>query len=432
MPSSFWYFLMMSPVITYFIKLSSIRSKGRYSFLCFQEKDTTLSQNSMLFSLRHHIIPYSLYFFNLSFYPISEKRCTFAAQFMKDRNLVIQKHDKRKQRTSVIFYSMGKNERINSEQEMPAEANKDHSADADRVKEVYKVTIAGSIINVVLLVLKFAAGILGHSAAMIADAIHSLTDFATDVVVLVFVKLGNKPMDKDHDYGHGKYETLATAIIGISLFVVGVMICYSGVTKTYRAICGETLQQPGIVALIAAIVSVVMKEWAYQFTVKAGKKYHSEAVVANAWHHRSDALSSIGTMFGIGGAIILGEKWAVLDPLAAIIVSAFIIKAAWGLVMQSVKELTDASLPETEEDEILKIANGEQGVGEIHNLRTRRIGNKIAIEMHVRMPGSLSLYEAHEHATHIETKLKQHFGADTHVGIHLEPIKVNGKYQKPE
>lgn len=227
-----------------------------------------------------------------------------------------------------------------------------------RLRSVYKVTIAGSIINVLLLVLKFAAGILGHSAAMIADAIHSLTDFATDVVVLVFVKLGNKPKDKDHDYGHGKYETLA--IIGISLFVVGVMICYSGVTKTYRALCGETLQQPGVVALIAAIISIVMKEWAYQFTVKAGKKYHSEAVVANAWHHRSDALSSIGTMFGIGGAIILGEKWAVLDPLAAIIVSVFIIKAAWGLVMQSVKELTDASLPEMEEDEILRIANEEQ------------------------------------------------------------------------
>lgn len=373
-----------------------------------------------------------LYFFNLPFYLLSENGIIFAPQILKNSKWIYTKTLLRKQRTSVIFYSMDKNERINSEQEMPAEANKDHSADADRVKEVYKVTIAGSIINVVLLVLKFAAGILGHSAAMIADAIHSLTDFATDVVVLVFVKLGNKPKDKDHDYGHGKYETLATAIIGISLFVVGVMICYSGVTKTYRAICGETLQQPGVVALIAAIVSIVMKEWAYQFTVKAGRKYHSEAVVANAWHHRSDALSSIGTMFGIGGAIILGEKWAVLDPLAAIIVSAFIIKAAWGLVMQSVKELTDASLPETEEDEILKIANEEQGVGEIHNLRTRRIGNKIAVEMHIRMPGSLSLYEAHEHATHIETKLKQHFGADTHVGIHLEPIKVNGKYQKPE
>lgn len=301
-----------------------------------------------------------------------------------------------------------------------------------RLREVYKVTIAGSIINVLLLVLKFAAGILGHSAAMIADAIHSLTDFATDVVVLVFVKLGNKPMDKDHDYGHGKYETLATAIIGISLFAVGVMICWSGLVKTYQALCGEQLQQPGVVALVAAVLSIVMKEWAYQFTVRVGRKFHSEAVVANAWHHRSDALSSIGTMLGIGGAILLGDHWAVLDPLAAIVVSVFIIKAAWSLVMQSVKELTDASLSEKEEDEILKTVSEEEGVGEIHNLRTRRIGNNIAIEMHVRMPGSLSLYAAHEHATAIENRLKQKYGAGTHVGIHIEPIKINGKYQKPE
>lgn len=301
-----------------------------------------------------------------------------------------------------------------------------------RLRAVYKVTIAGSIINVLLLVLKFAAGILGHSAAMIADAIHSLTDFATDVVVLVFVKLGNKPMDRDHDYGHGKYETLATAIIGISLFAVGMMICWSGLVKTYHAFLGEELQQPGIVALVAAVASVALKEWAYQFTVRIGRKYHSEAVVANAWHHRSDALSSIGTMLGIGGAILLGDHWAVLDPLAAIVVSVFIIKAAWSLVMQSVKELTDASLSEAEENEILKTASEEKGVGEIHNLLTRRIGNNIAIEMHVRMPGSLSLYAAHEHATAIENRLKQKYGADTHVGIHIEPIKVNGKYQKPE
>ena len=187
---------------------------------------------------------------------------------------------------------------------MPAETKKNHSADADRVKEVYKVTIAGSIINVVLLVLKFAAGILGHSAAMIADAIHSLTDFATDVVVLVFVKLGNKPKDKDHDYGHGKYETLATAIIGISLFAVGVMICYSGVTKTYRAICGETLQQPGVVALIAAILSIVMKEWAYQFTVKAGKKYLGREMggARSACSHRCKYLHHQGCL-GTGDAI---------------------------------------------------------------------------------------------------------------------------------
>ena len=309
---------------------------------------------------------------------------------------------------------------------------KERKADgADRVKEVYKVTLAGSVVNVALLALKFAAGILGHSAAMIADAIHSLTDFATDVVVLVFVKLGSKPQDKDHDYGHGKYETLATAIIGLSLLVVGVMICYSGVVKTFQAISGVRLQQPGVVALVAAIASIMLKEWAYQFTARVGRKWHSEAVVANAWHHRSDALSSIGTMVGIGGAILLGERWAVLDPLAAIVVSAFIIKAAWALVMQSVRELTDASLPEAEEDEMVRMANEEEGVREVHNLRTRRIGNNIAIEMHIRMSGSLSLYEAHEHATHIERRLKAHFGGGTLVNIHIEPIKVNGQYEAP-
>lgn len=301
-----------------------------------------------------------------------------------------------------------------------------------RLRSVYKVTIAGSIINVLLLVLKFAAGILGHSAAMIADAIHSLTDFVTDVIVLVFVKLGNKPMDRDHDYGHGKYETLATAIIGISLFAVGMMICWSGLVKTYHAFLGEELQQPGIVALVAAVASVALKEWAYQFTVRTGRKYHSEAVVANAWHHRSDALSSIGTMMGIGGAILLGSHWAVLDPLAAIVVSIFIIKASWSLVMQSVKELTDASLSDAEEADIVKTAAEVQGVCEIHNLFTRRIGNNIAIEMHVRMPGSLSLYVAHEHASVIENRLKQKYGAGTHVSIHIEPIKINGKYQQPE
>lgn len=302
----------------------------------------------------------------------------------------------------------------------------------DRQKETYRVTIAGSIINILLLAFKFAAGILGHSAAMIADAIHSLTDFVTDAIVLIFVRLGSKPTDHDHDYGHGKYETLASAIIGVSLLVVGMMICYSGVTKTYHAMCGEPLQQPGFIALVAAVASVVLKEWAYRFTVRVGRRCHSEAVVANAWHHRSDALSSIGTMLGIGGAILLGDHWAVLDPLAAIVVSVFIIKAAWSLVMQSVKELTDASLSEKEEDEILKTASEEEGVGEIHNLRTRRIGNNIAIEMHVRMPGSLSLYAAHEHATAIENRLKRKYGAGTHVGIHIEPIKINGKYQKPE
>lgn len=301
----------------------------------------------------------------------------------------------------------------------------------DRQKETYRVTIAGSIINILLLAFKFAAGILGHSAAMIADAIHSLTDFVTDAIVLVFVRLGSKPTDRDHDYGHGKYETLASAIIGVSLLVVGMMICYSGVTKTYHAMCGEPLQQPGFIALAAAVASVVLKEWAYRFTVRVGRRCHSEAVVANAWHHRSDALSSVGTTVGIGGAIILGEKWAVLDPLTAIVVSFFIMKAAWSVLSKAVDELTDGSLPKETEDEIEKIVSEDKDISVVHNLCTRRIGNRIAIEMHVRMPGETSLYVAHRHATEIEQRLKQRFGADTHISIHLEPVKVNGHYEDP-
>ena len=295
------------------------------------------------------------------------------------------------------------------------------------MKEVYRVTIWGSIINVVLLILKFAAGILGHSAAMIADAIHSLTDFATDAVVLVCVTLGSKPVDKSHDYGHGKFETLATAVIALALLAVGVMICYSGVMKTYGAmVLGETLEQPGMVALIAAVVSIVLKEWAFRFTARVGRRCDSQAVMANAWHHRSDALSSVGTMFGIGGAIFLGPRWAVLDPLAAIVVSVFIVRASLGLIKQAVDELTDASLPEATENEIMEIAGKEEGVQEIHNLRTRRIGNSIAIDMHVRMLGSTTLFDAHQRATNIEHRLKDRFGTGTYVNVHLEPIKVNG------
>lgn len=293
----------------------------------------------------------------------------------------------------------------------------------EREKEIFRVTIWGGIINVVLLVVKFVAGIFGHSAAMIADAVHSLTDFATDVVVLIFVHLGNKPADRDHDYGHGKYETLATAIIGTSLLAVGVLIFCSGVGKTWRVIQGEMLPSPGKVALVAAVASIVLKEWAYRFTVKVGKRCQSEAVVANAWHHRSDALSSVGTMIGIGGAILLGNRWTVLDPLASIVVSVFIVRAAWQLMMESMKELTEASLSDEDEAVIMHIAAGEPGVSEVHNLRTRRVGNRIAIEMHARMLGSTPLVEAHLHATAIEHRLKEHFGPDTLVSIHLEPVK---------
>ena len=312
------------------------------------------------------------------------------------------------------------------------QANFNVMKEKDREKSIYRVTLAGSAVNVVLLVFKFVAGFLGGSAAMIADAVHSLSDFITDVIVLLFVKLSAKPEDSDHDYGHGKYETLATSLIGLALMFVGVMIMHNGVCSIASAIMGNPLPQPGMIALAAALVSIALKEWAYKFTVKVGRKCESQAVIANAWHHRSDALSSIGTAVGIGGAILLGEKWAVLDPIAAVVVSVFIIRTAWQLTKQSAGELLEQSLPADMEREIVDIVAHEPMTSEVHHLRTRRIGSHIAIEMHLRMPGDISLYESHQHATNIEQKLRKRFGASTHIGLHVEPLKINGKYVAPK
>ena len=304
--------------------------------------------------------------------------------------------------------------------------------DNSRERTIYKVTLLGSFVNMLLVVIKFIFGILGCSAAMIADAVHSMSDLITDVIVVIFVKLSNKPQDEDHDYGHGKYETLATSLVGMALLFVGVMILYSGAENIYRAISGEVLRQPGLVALFAAIISVVLKEWAYRFTIRTGQKVNSQAVIANAWHHRSDAFSSIGTSLGIGGAIFLGDKWVVLDPIAAVIVSLFIIKTACVLIKRAFDELLEKSLPAEIEAQIMTLAEQEAGVCEIHNLRTRRIGNHIAMEMHLRMSGDTSLYIAHQRTCEIEKRLREHFGADTLINIHVEPIKIAGRYVAPD
>ena len=292
-----------------------------------------------------------------------------------------------------------------------------------RERGIYKVTIIGSSVNFLLLVFKFVAGFMGHSAAMLADAVHSLSDFVTDLVVIVFVRISNKPQDKTHDYGHGKYETLATAIIGLLLLVVGFGILWNGASSIYAFIKGQQLEKPGMVALIAALVSIVAKEILYQYTVIEGKKLDSQAVIANAWHHRSDALSSIGTAIGIGGAILLGENWRVLDPVAAVIVSFFIIKVAIQLLIPCVDELLEKSLPDEVEKEIEQALLSFPGVSEPHHLRKRRIGSYYAIEVHVRMDGNITLEEAHVTATAIEHRLKDIFGEGTLINIHVEPKK---------
>lgn len=292
-----------------------------------------------------------------------------------------------------------------------------------REKEIYKVTLVGSLGNVVLMAFKFIAGTLGHSSAMIADAVHSLSDFLTDLVVLVFVRISAKPQDESHDYGHGKFETFATFLIGVALIGAAVGIIVAGGTKLASWLHGEQLEAPGKLALWAALLSIFIKELLYRYTAHRGKALDSQAMIANAWHHRSDALSSIGAAIGIGGAILLGNRWTVLDPLASIVVGGMLIKVAVGLLKTSIGELTEGSLSAEMEEEIMHIIQSFPDVQQPHNLRTRRIGNHIAIETHVRMDGHLPLHDVHERATAIEHKLKERFGDQTHVTIHMEPVK---------
>ena len=292
-----------------------------------------------------------------------------------------------------------------------------------REDQIARVTLVGSVVNLLLVGVKFVAGIAGHSAAMISDAVHSLSDFVTDIVVLVFVRISAQPQDEGHDYGHGKFETMATLLIGLALAAAAIGIVVSGAGKLAAWLQGEDLPSPGKLALWAALLSILAKEVLYQYTRIKGQKLDSPALEANAWHHRSDALSSVGAAIGIGGAILLGNRWTVLDPLASIVVGLMLVKVAWDLLGPSFRELTDSSLPKETEAEMLEIIRGIDGVQDPHSLRTRRVGNRIVAEVHIRLDGSQSLSEAHEKATEVERRIKARFGQQSHIVVHMEPVK---------
>lgn len=264
-----------------------------------------------------------------------------------------------------------------------------------RKRVIYRVTFVGFVVNLVLTAMKFAAGIVGRSGAMVADAVHSCSDMATDVVVIAFAKISAKPRDDGHDYGHGKYETLATIIISLALAAVGAGILLSSIRAIRIVVDGGELPRPGAVALAAAVVSIVIKEILYRYTVREGRRVESPSMVANAWHHRSDALSSLGTLAGIGCAYFLGQRWRIADPIAALVVAVFIFKVAFDLIRTGLGELLERSLPDETEQEILGIVTADPEVGEPHNLRTRRIGAAIAVEVHVRVDGAMSVARSH-------------------------------------
>ena len=293
----------------------------------------------------------------------------------------------------------------------------------NREKEIYKVTAVGTIVNVLLTIFKFVAGFVGRSSAMVADAVHSLSDLVTDAIIFIFVKLASKPIDKDHEYGHGKYETLAALIVGCILVLVGIGIMVSGIKDCIAFFHGDKGQHPRLIALIAAILSIVLKEGVYRYTIQRGKKINSPILIANAWHHRSDSFSSIATLIGVAGAMFLGENGLILDPLAAILVSFYICKSGYDVVRPSIDELLEKALPTETEKEIRELLNSVEGIKGVHLLKTRKIGTRLAIEVHTLMDGEISLNEAHKIATLAERKLKKRFGVKTHIGIHMEPAK---------
>ena len=291
----------------------------------------------------------------------------------------------------------------------------------NREKERRKITLWGSLVNLVLTVFKIIAGVLGRSAAMIADGIHSLSDLLSDVVVLVFTHMSSKGKDRDHSFGHGKFETLATLIVSVMLVAVGTDLMIGAIRSIIGFCRGDDIPEPGIIALIAAVVSILSKEILYHATVKVGKKTGSTVVVANAWHHRSDAFSSIGAMAGIGGAMLLGGRWTVLDPVASCVISVAIIVIAVRLALPSLAELLETSLPEDIEQEIVTIASAVKGVNDVHELKTRRNGISFIIDAHIAVNPDISIVEAHDIATDVEDALRSRYGQETQINIHVEP-----------
>lgn len=286
-----------------------------------------------------------------------------------------------------------------------------------------RVTWIGFFVNLALTAFKLFAGIVGRSGAMVADGIHSLSDFVTDIVVLFGFNFVKKPADEDHEYGHAKYETLAAVIIGLLLLLVGFFILYSGITNIIRIATGGEFEKPSLIAFLAALISIISKEWLYRYTVHAGKKINSQAVIANAWHHRSDALSSIGTLVGIGCAIFLGDKWVVCDPIAAVIVSFFIIKVAIEIMRANAGDLLDQALSKEVEEEILFIIKSIEGVKNPHEIRTRRIGNDYSIDIHIEVDSEMSVKHAHKIATRVEEQVRNRYGEKTNIVVHVEPCE---------
>lgn len=292
-----------------------------------------------------------------------------------------------------------------------------------REQKISAVTTAGAIANLILCAFKLTAGILGKSSAMISDAVHSLSDLVSDVVVIVMVQISGREKDSNHDYGHGKFETMAALGVSILLLLVGGKILLEAVGKIIFSLRGGAIESPGSIALWAAFASIVVKEALFQWNNIAGKRLDSPAMKANAWHHRSDALSSVGSAIGIGGAIFLGGRWTILDPIAGCIISIILLAVAVKMIIPAVAELTDASLPDDVEARIAATIKAVPGVESVHELRTRRMGREMIIGSHLVVNPTLTVLQAHDISTAAEAALRKEFGDLIQVSFHIEPAE---------
>lgn len=296
--------------------------------------------------------------------------------------------------------------------------------DSEVVSKARRVTWVGFAVNALLAGLKIAAGIIGRSSAMIADGIHSLSDFVTDLIVIVMIGVSRRKANEIYQYGYGKYETFATLIIGVALVFVAIGLFWSGLDKVVDFIrTGNEPAQPAMIAFWMALVSIIAKEWLFRYTRNWGRCLNSAAVIANAWHHRSDAYSSIATLAGVAGAIFFGPKFAILDPLAAMLVSVFIVITSVDIALPAIRELLETSLPDDIVKPIRLAISDTPGVITYHHLRTRRNGTRIIIDVHIKVDSGITVEEGHHISSAVEHTLSNNFGHSIISNIHIEPYR---------
>lgn len=300
----------------------------------------------------------------------------------------------------------------------------DKETTGDIISVIRHVTLVGFWINAALVVIKLFFGYWGHSDALVADGYHSLSDFFTDFLVIFFVGIAYKQADKDHPYGHGKFETAASVLIAFVLLIVALGIGYEGVKTLVDNYHGVPIPRPDVFTIVVAAVSILAKEYCYRYTIRVGKRINSSSVIANAWHHRSDAISSIATLIGVTLSYALGEHWRILDPIASILIGVFILISAIKIAMPSINELLEMSLPQEEIDKIHNLIQGVNGVKRVHNLRVRRNGHNMIVDVNVHVDPEISVRAGHAIATDVEDALHEQFGSDLIIYVHVEPESV--------